>query len=425
VGKKYIIMVKNIISAPVLSKVITVIIAAAVVGVHAQSNGGGDNGGGYDSSPRNRGYGFLMLEEPVSPRNAALGSAGTALGGYGFRYYNPVQPFFSPAKSSYASAEFGRMPGDVNRGGFETVALFPWWFSAISFFSSALDFQTADERGLGATASSGTTVGALGAGYMRGNAAAGVALSVMEDRIWVSSNYTAVALSFGLGYKLFDGRLGLGAAWVNAAAWSRGFGEDGSLWHDGRVPVFARAGAAWADTLRSFPYTVAADIVYMDEDGTFSAPVGLEVKVLPSVSLRIGKRLGWESEILSLGIGFNLDKLSFDAAFTPTVFVDDYEIKWSMGFTYSMGTGWRKRPSVVIEEPLHIKGTVSAEESGLTDEEPVSTEESGGANEEPVSTEESELTNGESVSTEKSATAEEKSVSPEESTPTGNTAPTE
>jgi len=32
---------------------------------------------------RNRGYGFLMPEEPVNPRNAAMGSVGTALGGYG------------------------------------------------------------------------------------------------------------------------------------------------------------------------------------------------------------------------------------------------------------------------------------------------------------------------------------------------------
>jgi hypothetical protein len=145
---------------------LSIIIATTAVGVSAKDD------------VNNRGYGFLMLEEPVNPRNIAMGSVGTALGGYGFRYYNPVQPFFLPAKSSYASAEFGQMPGDVNKGGFETAALFPDWFSAISFFSSAVDYRTADERGLGATASSGTTVGALGVGYIRDHVAAGIGFSM-------------------------------------------------------------------------------------------------------------------------------------------------------------------------------------------------------------------------------------------------------
>jgi hypothetical protein len=383
------------------------LIAITAVNVRAQDNG---NDGGGDR--RNRGYGFLMLEEPISPRNAALGSAGTALGGYGFRYYNPVQPFFSPTASSYASAEFGQMPGDVNRGGIETAALFPEWFSAISFFSSSVDYRTSDERGLGAAASSATTVGALSIGYIRGDAAAGVGLSMLEDRIWVGSDYSAFALSLGLGYKLLDGRLNLGAAWMNALAWSRGFAGEESRWSDGRVPVFARAGAAWTDTLLSIPYTVTADLAYRDEDGTLTAPVGLEMKVLPSISLRVGKRIGWESEIMSIGIGFNIDRLSFDAAFTPTVFVDDYEMKWSMGFTYSMGG--RRTPAIKEE-------TVPAKESVSTEEEAVSTDETS------VSTkEESALTDEESVSTDEvSVSTKEESVSTDESEPTDKPALTE
>jgi len=316
---------------------ITLIAAAAVWGgVYAEDNV--NDYGNIDNSPRSRGYGFLMLEEPLSPANIAMGSVGTALGGYGFRYYNPVQPFFSPTGSSYASAEFGRMPGDVNRGGIETAVLFPNWFSAVGFFSSAVDYQTSDEHGPGAIASSGTTVGALSVGYIRDNAAIGTALTMAEDRVWVGSSYGAFSLSFGLGYKLLDGKLCLGAAWMNGVGWSRGFAGDGSNWQEGRVPMFARAGAAWSDTLPlwSLPYTVAADLAYSDEDGTFSVPVGLDVKVLPYINVRIGKRINWENEVISLGIGFNIDRLSFDAAFTPTVFVDDYEMKWSMGFTY----GW-------------------------------------------------------------------------------------
>ena len=383
----------------------TILLAAAAVSVRAEN---GD--GAVDGSPRNRGYGFLMLEEPVNPRNAAMGSVGTALGGYGFRYYNPALPFFSPDNSSYASAEFGRMPGEVNKGGFETATLFSSWFSAISFFYSAVDFRTSDERGLSAVASSGTTVGALSAGYIRDDIAAGVSFSMADDRIWADNNYGAIALSFGLGYRMFDGKLGLGAAWMNAAAWSRGFAGEGSQWRGGRVPVFARVGAAWSDTRWSFPYTAAADVVYRDEDGTISVPVGLEVKVLPYISLRIGKRIGWENEVLSLGIGFNMDRLSFDAAFVPTVFVDDYEMKWSMGFTYNMGK--RKKAETVKNEIIPEK------ESAPAEEESAPTEEDSDVIEEEVESteEEAALTNEESVSTDES-TAKDESAPTKESAP--------
>ena len=313
---------------------------------------------------RNRGYGFLMAEEPVGPRNVAMGSAGAALPGSGFRYYNPAQPFFSAY--AYANAEFGQMPGEVNRGGFESVMVFPEWFTAISFHTSSVDFETRDERGFGSAASSSTTFGALSLGYIRDNLALAASINMADDRIWVSSNYSAVSFSAGLGYKALDGKLNLGAAWLNGAAWSRGFGDgkDTSAWHDGRVPVFARAGAAWSDAIGPLPYTVTADIAYRDEDGTFSMPVGAEVRVLPYISLRVGKRIGWESEIISLGIGFNLDRISFDAAFVPSVFVDDYEIKWNMGFTYSMGG--KRRPAMEPAKPVELPASTESIKSNDT-----------------------------------------------------------
>ncbi len=407
------------------SILLSIILTAAIpaVNVCADDDVNNNGYGAVDNSPRNRGYGFLMLEEPINPRNIAMGSVGTALGGHGFRFYNPMAPFFSLTGSSYASAEFGRMPGGVNMGGFETAALFSDWFSAVSFFSSAVDYQTSDERGPGAAASSGMTVGALSVGYINDSFAAGIGVGMTEDRIWVSSNYTAIALSAGFGYKFLDGKLNLGAAWMNAAAWSRGFAGDESRWRGGRVPMFARAGAAWSDTRFSLPYTAAADIAYRDEDGTFSVPVGLEVKVLPYISLRIGKRIGWENEVVSLGIGFNIDKLSFDAAFTPTVFVDDYEMKWSMGFSYSMGG---RKKAAVKEESVPAEESVSTEEKAVsTDEKSVSTEEESLSTDEPALTDKPALTEGESASTEEES-APDKSTSPDGIVPTdSDSAPTE
>jgi len=315
---------------------------------------------------RNRGYGFLMLEEPVSPKNVAMGSVGTALGGAGFRYYNPVLPFF--AESPHVSVEFGQMPGGLNMGGFESALVFSEWFSAASFHTSSVDFETRDERGFGAPATSATTIGALGAGYIRDNVSAGASLNMVEDRIWVEAHYAAFALSAGFGYKLLDKKLNLGAAGFYGIGWSRGYGDSASasVWQEGRIPRFARAGAAWLDTLKSFPYAAAADVVYRDEDGTFTVPVGISVRVLPVVDLRLGKRIGWESEILSLGIGLNIDKISFDAAFVPSVLVSDYEIKWSMAFTYNLGGGWKKGKKPLVMPPIEVKPPVE-EKTGETE----------------------------------------------------------
>jgi hypothetical protein len=308
---------------------------------------------------RNRGYGFLMLEEPVNPRNVAMGSVGTALGGAGFRYYNPVLPFF--AETPYVTAEFGQIPGGMNWGGFESSLVFPEWFSAVSFHTTSIDFETRDERGYGVGATSATTMGALGVGYIRDNMSAGVSFNMVEDRIWVEAHYAAFALSGGLGYKLFDKKLNLGAAGFYGVGWSRGYGDSASaaVWEKGwkRIPKFARAGAAWLDTLKSFPYTAAVDAVYRDDDGTFTVPVGISVRVLPVLDLRVGKRIGWESEIVSLGIGLNIDKISFDAAFVPSVLVSDYEIKWSMAFTYGLGGSWKKEKKPLVMPPAEVKPT--------------------------------------------------------------------
>jgi hypothetical protein len=298
-----------------------------------------------------RGYGFLMLEEPISPRSISMGSTGTALGGDGFRYYNPAAPFFSAYP--YVSIEFGQMPGGVNKGGFESALVFPEWFTALGFYSSSVDFETRDERGFGSAASSSTTIGSLGVGFIRERLAIGVSAQMVQDRIWILDTYNAYTLSAGIGYALFDGKLNLGAAGFHGIAKSNGFGDSTSVWHDGLVPRFARAGTAWTDTVKTFPFTIAADIVYRDENKTISVPVGAEVWVLPYIALRMGKRFGWESEILSLGLGLNIDKISFDAAFVPSVFVDDYELKWSMGLSYNLSGGKRKKDRASLPKISH------------------------------------------------------------------------
>jgi len=353
---------------------------------------------------RNRGYGFLMLEEPVNPRNTAMGSAGTALGSGGFHYYNPAMPLF--AGTSFAVAEFGQMPGGVNRGGFETALISHDWFAALSFHSSSVDYETRDERGFGAPASSSTTIGAIGAGYIRDNMSAAISAHMVEDRIWVESSYSAAAISAGIGYKLLDGKLNAGAAFFHGLAWSKGYGDSAKVWVNGQVPRFVRAGAAWMDTLKSFPYTVTADIAYRDEDGSVTVPIGVEVEVLPYINVRLGKRIGWDNEIMSFGIGFNIDKLSFDAAFIPTVFVDDYDIKWNMGFTYRIGS---KRKTKVTMDPVVIEPVIEEESIPEPESEP---EESTETTETIDVPEDAALSTDESTEESESTTTDETDESP-------------
>ncbi|MCL2690551.1 MAG: hypothetical protein FWE57_12000 [Chitinispirillia bacterium] len=322
-----------------------------------------------------RGYGFLMLDEPIGVRKISMGSVGTALGGDGFRYYNPVAPFFSA--HPYTAVEFGRMPGGVNKGGFESALIFPTSFAAVGFYSSSVDFETRDEKGFGSAASSSTTIGSIGAGFIRDRLAVGVSAQMVQDRIWIVETYNAVTLSAGIGYTLFDGKLNLGAAGFHgfANSWQNSKSSSSSPvsvgWGDELVPRFARAGAAWMDTIKTFPFTAAADIVYRDDSETISVPVGAEVWVLPSIALRIGKRFGWESEIFSLGIGFNVDRISFDAAFVPSALVDDYDLKWSMGLSYNLGGRRRDRtpePSKVSQEEFDRQDEVEDKHQQLQEE---------------------------------------------------------
>lgn len=361
----------------------------------------------------NRGYGFLMLEEPVSPRISAMGTAGTALGGSGFLFYNPAQVFFS--QIPFVSIEFGQMPGGVQRGGIESSILLADYFLGLGIYSSAVDFETRDEHGFGSSVANNTTAGSFNAGFMREGYALAVSFNAVQDRIGHFSTVHALSMSGGLGVKVIPGKLDLGVSGFHGVGMSKGFLNSDSTWQKGQIPRWARIGAAWKDTLNTLPYTVALDAVYRDEDGTMTFPLGVEVNVLPSVAVRMGKRLGMETEVISLGLGLNIDNISFDAAFVPVVLVDDYDMKWNMAFTYSLGGNRLEKPvkketsgpdkgSVevveepapaeaigVVEEPLEKSGSGTSESAVVKDagEESVESNESGSENiEEPLESEE-------------------------------------
>ncbi|MFP4013227.1 MAG: hypothetical protein ACLFVQ_04015 [Chitinispirillaceae bacterium] len=314
----------------------------------------------------NRGYGFLMLEEPVSPRISAMGTAGTALGGSGFQFYNPARMFFS--QIPFVSIEFGQMPGGVQRGGIESSILISEYFLGMGIYSSAVDFQTRDEHGFGSSMANNTTSGSFNAGFMRDRYSLAVSFNAVQDRIGHYSTVHAFSMSGGLGFRAIPGKLDFGMSGFHGIGMSRGFLNSDSTWQKGRIPRWARAGAAWKDTVNSLPYTVALDAVYRDEDGSVTFPLGVEVNVLPSVAVRMGKRLGMETEVISLGVGLNIDNISFDAAFIPVVLVDDYDMKWNMAFTYSLGGGRSTKPQPKEASVPDTKAVDVAEEESAPEE---------------------------------------------------------
>ncbi|MDG5815021.1 hypothetical protein QA601_08030 [Chitinispirillales bacterium ANBcel5] len=294
-----------------------------------------------------RGSGFIFVEEPLNPRLTAMGGAGTAVGAGGFSYYNPAQPFFTGVP--YVSVEFGQISGDLNKGGAETAIITSRWFAGLNFSTQTIDFQTATERGPGEMDSQQGTLAALTLGTIRDDFALALALNGLQDRIGYSNTYHALSASAGIAYRVIPGRLNFGAAGFHA-------GRNRSSMNDSLgITRFVRAGVSYEERVREIPFTVAADVVYRDETAEFLFPVGVEVRPLPMLAIRAGKRIGHPTDVFSAGVGLDTDNLSFDVSFVTTKLVRDYGMKWSAGVSYYL----RPRPTTHEFKPMEIKADYS------------------------------------------------------------------
>jgi hypothetical protein len=292
---------------------------------------------GYDA-------GFQFVEEPVDARLIAMGCAGTAVGGHGFYYYNPAQPALNA--NHYLSLEYGQQTGDLRRADVEGAWHMRSWFMALGVPTSTIaDIYPADERGVRSSipfSSQGTQV-ALSAGYRWKGLGVALCLVGMQDRIDVNSGY-AVTLAAGATYRLLSERLSLGVAGFYPRSLTATRGMLSKEW-DGQTVInrTARAGAAWSDSLKTIPYTVALDVVYNDALENVSVPVGLEVWPLRMLAIRIGKRINHDTDKFNFGLGLRFAPITFDASFVITRWVDDTGLKWQMGLAYSLPAGWKSR----------------------------------------------------------------------------------
>ncbi|MFP4417962.1 MAG: hypothetical protein ACOC4C_03755 [Fibrobacterota bacterium] len=290
--------------------------------------------------------GFQLLEEPTSPRNIAMGSAATAGAGSGFAYYNPAMPFFTLSK--YLAIEYGHSPGDLRRAHFEAAFPFRSWFFAASIHTETISdiFGTSFDGSLpkyNTPFSSQLSSMSLGAGYIKNNQLSfALSLSGIQERIETEYAYAA-SVSAGLAYKLIPDKLHLGLSAFHLGT-STGFLDTISDWGKGSdLPKSGRFGASWQDTIKMIPYTIQGDIVYRNADKRIMVPIGLELRPINPLAIRVGKRLNHDTEVMNLGCALQIDPLSVDLSFVIPKLRTDTELKWLVGVTYSLRKGSERK----------------------------------------------------------------------------------
>ncbi len=286
---------------------------------------------------KNAGWAFYeFLEDPINSRSISMGSAGTALPeNRGIYFYNPALP--SITSRTYASFDYGRQYSDMDRAHVESAIISKTWFLDFGFTShSTGEFKVADETGVynGFTQSNQSIVGVLGGGFIKDNYSAALAFTGIQSKI---GEYTSYGLcgNAGIMVTLIDKKLYAGAAALNIGRNSSYFDKH-NLNLD-YLPFTVRGGASWNDTLnKKYAYSVAADVVYSKNYETVMVPIGVEFWLFPVLAVRAGKRINFESDLFSIGVGLKVTNLAFDVSFIPTRTGDDVGLKWSSGLTYSL-----------------------------------------------------------------------------------------
>ncbi|MGD9200348.1 MAG: hypothetical protein PVI26_02195 [Chitinispirillia bacterium] len=295
--------------------------------------------------------GFQLLENPVNPRFIAMGSAGTASSGSGFSYYNPALPFL--IGTSYLSAEYGQYPkADLKRTHLEGVVFLEEWFFGITFHTESIEniFPVniwGNLPGYDKPFSQQFTNISLNCGFSKWeDFAFAVSFNAMQDRIEDEYAY-AFTVSTGAVFIPIPGHLTVGLSLLNYGTSTPMLGSDNkkSIGDGEDIPMNSRLGITWIHSIKEIPYTFALDVVYrnvLDRDKSFkrnirdrfTVPIGLEVKPLAPLAIRIGKRFNLSTEIINFGLGVNLDLLHVDLSFVIPRLIDDNQIKWLTAVTY-------------------------------------------------------------------------------------------
>jgi hypothetical protein len=293
--------------------------------------------------------GWQFMEEPTTPRLIAMGTAGTAVStSGGFAFYNPAlpglygRPILSLEYQRYSDA-------DAQRPVFEGSWVGKNVFAALSFSSASISgIKYASEQGVNEHLSLTwqESMLLLDGGYRGERLALGVCVAGARNSI---ESYGAYALSASAGatFGIIPGKLTVGAAGYHAGSSTDMMSAHKKLGQGARLPMSARAGVCWADSLKSVGYTAALDITFRNINKQIMVPVGLEVRPVKALALRAGKRFGHDTELLNMGLGLNVSSLALDLAFTLPKLESSTELKWSVGITYTLPAKAAVQPAPV------------------------------------------------------------------------------
>jgi hypothetical protein len=295
---------------------------------------------------------FQFLDEPVIPRLVGMGNAGTAFDNGGFSFVNPAQPYLK--RDQDISIGFAPLPGDLSVPFFEVSLGYPDFFVGVHGSNYEIsNIIPANEQGTSPANpfSYGFTLLSMDAGYKFGRGAIGLTINGMQERIETSSRF-GYSISAGGIYRIIPGKLTAGLALLNegkTTAFTYSSDVTGNLDEQGEqenLPRSGRLGLAYTDTLKSFPFNLACDVVYRDVGDKVQAasdivpritvPLGIEVWPTNYVAIRVGKRINYETEIINFGAGLRFQPLTFDMAFVITQLLGDIEVKPMISLTYAI-----------------------------------------------------------------------------------------
>jgi hypothetical protein len=301
--------------------------------------------------------GFQFLDFLPSPRQIAMGHAGTALAGPGFGSYNPASPALSDRP--YLNLGYAPLPSENTlafcEGAWPFLNMFAEAAVTNQFIGGIIPADGINGPNYNLPASSDGTMLSLGFGYRGEDLGLALCLNGMQERIVSYTGY-GISVSAGITYRLIPQKLTLGAAVFHLGSTTGDLDETRYLGGGAPLPRSGRAGAAYSDTLFNIAYTVAADVVYRDV-GTrgvpitqlfrrVSVPIGIEAWPTKYIAVRLGKRFNWDTDVLSFGAGLRFAMLSFDMSCDVTSLVTDIEFNPYFALTYTLPPPTAKSASV-------------------------------------------------------------------------------
>jgi hypothetical protein len=252
--------------------------------------------------------GGVMLTLPSGARAQAMAEAYTVSeGDLNGVYYNPA--VISSLGGAEAAAFYGRGYFDDRYGGLTYAAP-----AGPGYLAGTIRYYTTGEvtlddgesvrtvRGMGDLLAGVSYAASLG-----GRLGLGGTVRVLRSTLVEDFTATALALDLGCTYSIGESGFVLGGAITNAGSDLK-YRESGAP-----LPWSMALGALYKGNLLNAPAAAAADVVRTRE-GSLKARLGLEARPGGLIAVRMGYKLGYDTDDFAVGIGLRAGRLDIDYA---------------------------------------------------------------------------------------------------------------